>query len=340
MIDDLKKMVEGKRILIISSNLFGYHERIIARLKYFNANIVWLDGRPDNSFIMKTVMRYFPFVYKNTISNYYINSIKSTFDQVLIISPEYLSGNIILALKEKTGASRFILYMWDSFVNKRNVGGVIKYFDKVLTFDSEDAKRLNLYFRPLFFSSGIQGQKGYNDKIDISFIGTGHSDRAQIIEKIKKQCLQLKLKYFFYLYLQNKFIYFFHKINNKHFRKIKKSCFHFKHIDYEEYIKISERSRAIIDIEHPKQKGLTMRTFEVLGKEKKLITTNKDIKNYDFYNTSNILVIDRYHPVIDKDFIDSNYQPLPVNIYYKYSIDGWLEDIFAPSSSQEEISGN
>jgi hypothetical protein len=191
---------------------------------------------------------------------------------------------------------------------------------------------LIFFFRPLFFSSGIQKWKKPYDQIDISFIGSGHSDRARIIENIKKQCIELKMSYFFYLYLQSKFIYYFHKITNKHFRKIKKICFCFKHIDYDEYIKISESSKAIIDIEHPGQKGLTMRTFEVLGKEKKLITTNKNIRTYDFYNASNILVIDRYHPVIDKNFINGDYQPLPANIYYKYSIDGWLEDIFIPIS--------
>jgi hypothetical protein len=326
VIDDLKRALNGQHILVISPKYFGYQERIIERLKYYGVSVFWLDGRPDNSFVTKTIMRYFPILYKTKVTNYYESSIKNIFDTILIINPEYLSINILFALRKK--AAQLILYMWDSLLNKKNIAGVIKYFDKVFTFDSEDAGRLNLSFRPLFFSSGIQEQKGYSDKIDISFIGTGHSDRAQIIEKLKKQSRQLELKYFFYLYLQSKFVYYFYKVSNRHFRKIKKSCFHFKHIDYEEYIKVSESSRAIIDIEHPNQKGLTMRTFEVLGKGKKLITTNKNITKYDFYNTSNILVIDRYNPVIDKDFIDSNYQPLPVNIYYKYSIDGWLEDIF------------
>jgi hypothetical protein len=329
MIDDLKKMVEGKRILIISSKLFGYHERIVARLKYFNANVTWLDGRPDNSFFTKIVMRYFPSIYKNKISSYYKHSIKSFFDIILIISPEYLSINILLALRENAGASQLILYMWDSFLNKKNTIRVIKYFDKVLTFDPEDAHKFNLLFRPLFFSTEIKSMKEHCDKIDISFIGTGHSDRAKIIEKLKKQCIELELKYFFYLYLQNKIIYYFHKITNKHFEKIKKSYFHYKNIDYDEYINISESSRAIIDIEHPKQKGLTMRTFEALGKERKLITTNKNIKNYDFYHSSNILIVDRSCPTIDRSFIDTDYHPLSAIIYYKYSIDGWLEDVFS-----------
>jgi hypothetical protein len=332
VIDDLKNALSGQHILIISPKYFGYQERIAERLNSYGAFVFWLDGRPDNSFITKTVMRYFPRIFKKKIGNYYKNSIKETFDQVLIISPEYLPPNIISLIREKTGTRRLILYMWDSFSNKNKISGVIKYFDRVSTFDPEDARRLNLFFRPLFFSSGLQEEKGYYNEIDISFIGTGHSDRAKIVERIKRQCVDFQLKYFFYLYLQNQFMYYFHKITNKHFRKIKISCFHFEPINYDEYIKISENSKVIVDIEHPKQKGLTIRTFEVLGKGKKLITTNENIKNYDFYNPSNILVIDRCNPVIDKNFINTAYQPLSAGIYYKYSIDGWLEDLFISSS--------
>jgi hypothetical protein len=243
-----------------------------------------------------------------------------------------MSADIVRILKRRTNAGRLILYMWDSFLNKKNVVGAIKYFDRVLTFDPDDAKRLNLFFRPLFFTLGNQNKKN-NGEIDISFIGTGHNDRAKIIETIKNQCVKLKLKYYFYLYFQNKFIYYFHKITNKNFKHIKKSCFHFNPIDYDGYIKISERSKAIVDIEHQKQKGLTIRTFEVLGKEKKLMTTNKNIKDYDFYDPVNILIIDRLNPVINEEFINTDYRRLPITIYYKYSLDGWLEDIFMLSLS-------
>jgi hypothetical protein len=151
VIDDLKKILNGQYILIISPKYFGYHERIVERLKYYRVSVVWIDGRPDNSFFTKTVMRYFPFFYKNKISNYYKNSVKNAFDQILIINPEYLSANIILALRKKTGASQLVLYMRDSFSNKKNIASVIKYFDKVLTFDSEDARRLGLFLDHCFF---------------------------------------------------------------------------------------------------------------------------------------------------------------------------------------------
>jgi hypothetical protein len=325
----LKKLIAGQRILIISPKYFGYQERIIDQLTDLNSTVVLIDTRPDNSFFTKAVMRYFPYIYKTKINNYYKKSITAKFDQILFINPEYLSVEILRSIKKTTGALRCILYMWDSFLNKNKLTGVLDYFDKILTFDPDDARRKNIVFRPLFFSSGKQPGKEYHDVIDISFIGTGHSDRAGIIEEIKKQCIDLHLKCTFYLYFQNHLVYYFHKLLNKYFRGIKKSCFNYTPLGYNEYIKISENSKAIIDIEHPKQKGLTMRTFEALGKEKKLITTNSNIKAYDFYNDTNILIIDRSNPVVNKEFINLPYQPLSMDLYYKYSIDGWLEDIFS-----------
>ena len=86
--------------------------------------------------------------------------------------------------------------------------------------------------------------------------------------------------------------------------------------------------KCVIDIESPTQNGLTMRTIEMIGLKKKLITTNKDIVNYDFYNPNNILVCDRDNFKIDKSFIETPYEELAKEIYEKYSLKGWLLQIF------------
>lgn len=70
-----------------------------------------------------------------------------------------------------------------------------------------------------------------------------------------------------------------------------------------------------------------MRTVEMLGLGKKLITTNADIRNYDFYNPQNILVIDRDNPVIDEDFIRSPYEQIDENIRKRYSLEGFVREL-------------
>ncbi len=84
------------------------------------------------------------------------------------------------------------------------------------------------------------------------------------------------------------------------------------------------KSRIVLDVQKPMQIGQTMRSFEALGSKRKLITTNSDIANYDFYHPDNILIIDRHHPIVPPSFLHSNYTPLPQEIYTSYSLSNWL----------------
>lgn len=74
--------------------------------------------------------------------------------------------------------------------------------------------------------------------------------------------------------------------------------------------------------------GLTMRTFETLGASKKLVTTNAQVRDYDFFDPSNILVIDRkLPPRIPDSFLETAYVPARADIYAKYSLQGWIKDV-------------
>ncbi|HCR2225600.1 TPA: hypothetical protein ONE13_004719 [Enterobacter asburiae] len=70
-----------------------------------------------------------------------------------------------------------------------------------------------------------------------------------------------------------------------------------------------------------------MRSIETLGAKRKLITTNKNICDYDFYNEDNILVIDG--SVTKKqiqNFLQKKYKALTAELYNKYSVDYWVKD--------------
>ena len=67
----------------------------------------------------------------------------------------------------------------------------------------------------------------------------------------------------------------------------------------------------------------------MIGMNKKLITTNAHIKNYEFYNSNNISVIDRNHVEIDIKFFDSDYEPLLPGIYEKYSLETWIKEVLS-----------
>ena len=71
-----------------------------------------------------------------------------------------------------------------------------------------------------------------------------------------------------------------------------------------------------------------MRTIEMIGMNKKIITTNENIKEYDFYNSNNILLLNKDLSNLEKSFFETDYQELSSEIYQKYTLENWVKNIF------------
>ena len=81
-----------------------------------------------------------------------------------------------------------------------------------------------------------------------------------------------------------------------------------------------------MDIPRIGQHGLTMRIFECLATNTKIVTTNKSIKNYPFYNPSNIYILENdYLP--DIAWFEKEYIPIGESVIKKYSIENWVKAI-------------
>lgn len=326
--------LENKSVLFISPSFFGYEQSIKQRLSEIFARVDYFDERPANTFWSKALVRFNRRFLSHHISQYYESIFqmihKHVYDYVLIVNIEAMPISFLKKIRKVNPQAVFILYMWDSILNKKNTVNYLSLFDRVFSFDREDCERYpNICFRPLFFLNEyerIAHERNY--KYDLSFVGTAHSDRYTLIRKIYMQIHALCLKSYCYLYLQDKKLFYWNKVTNSAFIKAHLHDFYYVSMPKDEVLELVKNSRIIIDIQHPRQVGLTMRTIEVLGARRKLITTNASIKDYDFYLDDNILVIDRENPVISQEFCSKDYKLLDENIYYKYSLDGWLEEVF------------
>ena len=62
--------------------------------------------------------------------------------------------------------------------------------------------------------------------------------------------------------------------------------------------------------------------------EKKIITTNKNIKYEKFYNENNILIISKWKDFEKiETFIETSYQKVKKEIVDYYSIEAWVNEI-------------
>jgi hypothetical protein len=330
------KPLLGKKILFFAPKFFGYEVAIANKLKELGADVIQFDERPKNNFLTKALIRIDRKIIKRTITQYYKNILSQTqqckFDFVFVVNLEAMTPEIVELFRKQQPQARFILYMWDSIKNKKPAQLAFKLFDWCYSFDKNDASTLpNVNFRPLFFIDEFDCKRWNNNNnlvYDLCFIGTVHSDRYNLVKSVKKQVDSLGFKTYFYLYFHNKILFFYKKLRDIKFYKARVSEFEFNPISAADLAQKIKESVAVLDVQHPNQTGLTMRTLEMLGASKKLVTTNKHIVEYDFFNPQNIAVIDRDNPKIDNSFFKTKFTEVDSEIRERYSISGWLLEIF------------
>jgi hypothetical protein len=250
-------------------------------------------------------------------------------DLVLVVNGQTLSNGVLRALRLRNCRARFLLYLWDSLRNRSSIADAIGLYDKVLTFDPEDAERFGLVYRPLFFSDEFSQRRCEPIEFELSFIGTAHTDRWSLIMDIDAR-LPSNIRRFWYLYLQAPWVFYFRKFLSPSFHRATIADFRFDALDRAEVGRIFHRSHCILDIEHPAQRGLTMRTIEALGAGKKLITTNPAVSKHDFYDPQNIVILERGRPLsVPHGFFAVAYVDVTEQVYNRYSLGGWINDVLS-----------
>jgi hypothetical protein len=330
-------LLNKKKILLIAARFFGYEEEIKSKLEELGAQVDYYDQRPSNSFFAKGLIRINKNLLTRKIEKYYATIIERTryteYDFVLFISPETITKRSYFELRKAQPKARFILYMWDSIKNKgKNTHDIISHFDDRFSFDREDCNisHWNIKYRPLFFLNAYtEISERPKKKYDLLFIGTIHSDRFKILSQIEAICRQQNLSWFYYMYFPSKLLYYLRSLRDYTLWRRTLNDFQFHPLSKQEITALIETSQGIIDIQHPQQIGLTMRTIEVLGARRKLLTTNTDIVNYDFYHPNNIYVLDRNNLKIDTSFFNRKMVRVDDFIYNRYSIDGWISEVFS-----------
>ncbi len=323
--------LRGKKILFFGPVTFNYEKAIVDELERQGAQVVYRSDKPGHSFLIKVLVRLFPKMlwgYSDRVfGRWFAKNGPAECDIVFVIKGEGLSPRFLDVLKGQYKNAKFIFYLWDSIKNVRNAELLIPKFDYLYSFDPEDCRQYPLFkYRPLFFLEQYRVSAPTEGK-GCFFIGTLNGDRPAVISHVL-DALPKTIAFDYSLFVRNDIELFFRRLFDNAL----------KHLDPVRLIRtpmtaqiVSQRfqtSAAIVDIEHPNQVGLTMRTFEVLASGKKLITTNKNIATHDFYHPSRICIIDRIDPKLETDFFEGQMEPLPMSFFVNFSLNGWLLEIF------------
>lgn len=329
--------LKNKTILLIAPKFFGYEIDIQNELENCGASVFFLQENIDSLSLREKVINQLPLAIRNNVrQRYFIHKIdelippKNSVDYVLGIRMDLFDNVILTHLRNRFKKAKFLCYFWDSSKNMRNANLVASFFDKVFTFDREDSLKYDGWiFRPLFYNDLYKNCKSSSETtIDILFIGSLMPRRAELYMWLYDFCRKRNFSLFTYFYCKF-YVFLFNIFKQNTYKKIPFSIVHNCGLGKQDIIKKFESCRVVFDCCSPSQSGLTIRTIECLGAQKKLITTNAEIVKYDFFNSHNIFLFDvNQQQEMEKFIKESDYEQLNKEIYDYYSIHGWINSIF------------
>lgn len=310
------------KITIISYDNWGLNEKLVTELKKNNLHTINHINFHKLNFKYLTIFHRFinsfnKILIKRNLKHlaygeYIINELKKNEKQDLIIciKADFIDKNQIHKIKKY--AKQSVAFFNDSASRCPNIKKVCSYFDYSFSFERKDCETLNMFFLTNWVLT--QPIKGNSYLYKISNVSS-MDYRFKILDKIAKVATENLIHYKF-IVLKNKKNYksdYIEIIENK--------------LSLNDINELNHSSEILLDINREKQEGLSFRIFECLGYEKKIITTNKNVKEYNFYHPDNILIIDKDNPILIQEFFHKKFNPITKQYTKEYTPDAWLNKI-------------
>lgn len=239
-----------------------------------------------------------------------INTNSGEYEMIFIIRPDFVYNNHLQLLRDKT--KYFVAFYWDSVRAFPRKLDILHYFDRVFSYEPDDCRKYGFEFLPNFHDfEPADATINY----DIYNLSTNDA-RLPMIEAVAKYAEANSISYLFKGFSGKTISRYIQKIDTV--------------LPYNQMLEEIKHTRVILDIQKDVQHGLSFRPFEALGLQKKLITNNHTIKNYDFYNPQNIAVIDPFNISIPDSFFKTPYLQLPGSVTDKYHLKNWVHQTLQP----------
>lgn len=314
------------RITLISHDNWGYNNNIAVALEKKGHTVHHIDfstfkfkypnfGYKIYNFFLKTFFKKnLKNIHFGKEINLRLQQLNEIQDVLLTIKGDWIDPQEILKFKKYSKKS--IAYFNDNVYRCPKILNVIPTFDEVYSFEKEDCKKHHLKFITNWIYQE-DPQSSPNNHFDYDVFNISSKDNryktiATIADELKKQNIPSK-------------IIVYDKKNKNSNPNIE---FISKYIQIDEVNNYVKKSKLLLDIHRKKQNGLTFRVFESIGLQKKMITTNPNVVDYDFYNPNNILVIDKKNINFEIAFFKTPYTAIPATIYKKYTLNHWVETVF------------
>jgi len=314
------------KITIFSFDLWGFNKKIAQELEELGHEVNYVNtisfkyeypnkGTKILNFFTKNLLNIN--LKKNIQHKKIINELtKNESDITFMVNPGFFLQKFSNEARKHT--KKLIAYNYDSLARVPLPKNYKELFDEIYCFDDEDIRENNFKHTTNFNYISNTPILLNNTPKYISFtIQSVDKERMFILSKIADAFDSLNKQNYLFL------------VKDKPHKNVNKNIVFFnENKSLSEVEQFTKDSFILIDIVRENQRGLSFRFFEAMAYQKKIITTNRNVITYDFYNPQNILVIDENNIEISEDFLMTPYVPLDKDIFEKYTLQSWVKNIF------------
>lgn len=232
-----------------------------------------------------------------------------------IIFDQAFSPSIVKIIKKFNPKVNIHVYLWNPTFKDTSILEKLKKvstFVHVYSFDKNDCRKYGFTFSPMIYDFNASKKNAIEFKYDVIFVGYA-KNRVKMLTELYNQLKAASAKIYFYV------------LDNVNTTEPVPFELKKEYLNYEEYRNLMLSSKAVLDIVQDGQIGLTIRTMETICFEKKLITNNKDIMNYNFYDNNNIFVIGVDSLDNLATFINTPFKKISEELIREYNFVDWVK---------------
>lgn len=263
-------------------------------------------------FIARQILKAKNIINFSNIEYPYNKEIKKIRKKTILVFDAGITIDFMKWLHEIHPDKRIIFWYWNR-VQTAAIKPVQLQNVEIWSYSLEDCKKYGLRYNTTFYLNNWESIKAPIEQ-DILFVGIDKG-RAELLWGLEKEWIQLGISTKFYIVKDS-----WHQL--KWHRKYKKE------IPYSHIIKLINSSKAILDFYVDVTAGFSLRTMESLFFEKKLITNNKNIIEWEFYCPENVFVLGKDSSDCLIEFLHRPIKHFKKNEIDYYDIEQWMDRFF------------
>lgn len=326
------------RISVISYDFWDYDQYIVEALcrKGIDAHHIKITSVTHSGFeervinaISKTFLK--KNLKKEKRKQYVLDSLDKLGhqDQILVLNPDTFDLPTLKKIRESTDV--MITYLYDNLDRVPVECEKLNLFDTIFSFDDSDIEKYGFRKLTNYIYLPFMPKEQQDPQMDLFYITSYDNRRVALIKRLAKKLMEMRMKFQIMIIGKKSWK---HQLKNI-LVKIPENVFlvfSLKKVSHEQLPQYYMNSKILLDLMREGQYGLSFRVFEAMALEKKIITDNGSIKNYDFYNPNNILVLNEDISNINASFFETPYEKVPEDIYNAYTLDHWVTKVFKLST--------